>query len=254
MRRPIKFGLIKSGLLSASLLLAIPPVLAGEEAGPYAFKADTGNVASLQRGARDFMNYCSGCHSMKYLRYNRLGQDLQIPEDLLKKNLMFTTEKTGDQINSSMPTQAGDWFGKQPPDLTLETSARGAEWVYNYLLTFYLDPKRPTGVNNLMLANASMPHVLWELQGWQKMAEEKGREGEGGHEEHGPKFELAQPGTLKPDEYQAWVRDLVNFMAYAAAPERAESVAVGKGVLLYLVVFLLPLTYLLKKEYWKDVH
>lgn len=245
-------------VLIATLASALP-ALAEDEAGPYTFHGDTGNTSSLQRGARNFMNYCSGCHSMKYLRYNRLGEDLKIPEDLLKKNLMFATEKVGDPIGSAMPAQAADWFGKQPPDLTLETRARGAEWVYNYLLTFYLDPKRPTGVNNLKLPNASMPHVLWELQGWQRVVEktgaaEKGKEGEGGHEAHGPKFELAAAGTLKPEDYQDWVRDLVNFMAYASEPERAQSVAVGKGVLLYLIVFLLPLTYLLKKEYWKDVH
>jgi ubiquinol-cytochrome c reductase cytochrome c1 subunit len=240
-------------LLTLSLLVSLALPALAEEAMPYSIKLDRGNTASLQRGARNFMNYCSGCHGMQYLRYNRLAKDLDIPEDVLKKNLMFTSDKVGDQIHSSMPAQAADWFGKQPPDLTLETRARGAEWVYNYLLTFYLDPKRPNGVNNMMLPNASMPHVLWELQGWQKPAGEK-EEHEGAGEHKKPLYELAQPGALSPDEYRKWVGDLVNFMDYAAEPEKAERLKIGVRVLIYLVVFLLPLTYLLKREYWKDVH
>ena len=242
----------KRGWLLVALLCA-PTLAAAGEAMPFSFKVDTGNVSSVQRGARNFMNYCSGCHGMKYLRYNRLGTDLQIPADLLKKNLMFTSDKSGDQIVTAMPAQAAEWFGKQPPDLTLETGARGPEWVYNYLLGFYLDEKRPNGVNNIMLPNASMPHVLWELQGWQKLVEEK-KEGEGHGEHEGPRFESVQAGSLKPDEYERWVGDLVNFMAYAAEPEKAERVSTGKGVLAYLVLLLLPLTYLLKREFWKDVH
>jgi ubiquinol-cytochrome c reductase cytochrome c1 subunit len=241
-------------LLTLSFLFCLAvPALAAEEM-PYAVKLDRGNTASLQRGARDFMNYCSGCHGMQYLRYTRLAKDLDIPEDVLKKNLMFTSDKVGDQIHTSMPAQAADWFGKQPPDLTLETRARGAEWVYNYLLTFYLDPKRPNGVNNMMLPNVSMPHVLWELQGWQKLAGEKEEKGEGAGEQKKPQFEQVQPGQLSPDEYKKWVADLVNFMDYAAEPEKAERMRIGVRVLIYLVVFLLPLTYLLKREYWKDVH
>jgi ubiquinol-cytochrome c reductase cytochrome c1 subunit len=237
-------------LLVACSLLAGPS--AASEAMPFTMNVDAANVASAQRGARNFMNYCSGCHGMKYLRYNRMARDLQIPEDILKKNLMFTSDKTGDQIFSAMPVTSEGWFGKQPPDLTLETRARGEQWVYNYLLTFYLDPKRPNGVNNLMLPNASMPHVLWELQGFQKMAAEKA-EHEGGAEHHVPQFELQQPGTLTPEEYRKWVADLVNFMAYAAEPEKKERVSIGVKVMLYLLV-LLALTYLLKAEYWKDVH
>lgn len=141
--------------------------VANEGVALLPFKADTGNLASAQRGARDFMNYCSGCHGLKHLRYNRMAADLGIPEDVLKKNLMFTSEKPGDHILSSMPPDAAKgWFGQTPPDLTLTTRQRGIDWVYTYLLSFYLDPSRPTGVNNTVLPGASMPHVLWELQGW----------------------------------------------------------------------------------------
>lgn len=221
---------------------------------PYTFKPDTGNEASLQRGARDFMAYCSGCHSMKHLRYSRIGQDLNIPEDLVKKNLMLTSDKIGDQIKSSInPEQAAQWFGQTPPDLTLETRVRGPEWVYNYLMTFYVDPTRPVGVNNLVLPGVSMPHVLGDLQGVQVKKEvHEGEHAEGGHEGGNP-LELVQPGTLSPEEYQKFVADLVNFMTYAAEPGRNARISTGVKVILYLFV-LLALTYLLKREFWRDVH
>jgi ubiquinol-cytochrome c reductase cytochrome c1 subunit len=253
-----------SALLLAAALLA-GPALASDEV-MFPFKANPGNRDSLQRGARNYMAYCSGCHSLKYLRYNRLGADLGIPEDMLKKYLMFTSEKPGDTILSSMPGPSADptqpsesenWFGKAPPDLTLETRYRGPDWVYSYLLSFYLDPKRPTGVNNTMLPNAAMPHVLGDLQGWQKMkgAEHEGageaREEEGEHKAKG--FDLVQPGRMKPDEYKAFVGDLVNFMVYAAEPGRNGRVALGWKVLIYIVIFGIC-CFLLKKEFWKDVH
>src|SRR5688572_24353777 len=165
------------GLLAAALVAVAAPVFASGGGGlPYSFKPSTGNTASLQRGARDFMSYCSGCHSLKYLRYNRLGKDLGISEELLKANLMFTSDKPGDHIISSMPKSSGNpaapapseiWFGRAPPDLTLSARERGASWIYSYLLSFYLDPSKPNGVNNLVLPGASMPHVLGDLQGWQ---------------------------------------------------------------------------------------
>ena len=246
------------------LLLAIAGLLMSGAAGaathalPYTYQADTSNQASLQRGARDFMAYCSGCHSMKYLRYNRISSDLQIPEELLKTSLMFTSNKVGDQIHSSMPADASKaWFGQTPPDLTLETRARGASWVYSYLRTFYIDTKRPMGVNNLVLPGASMPHVLWELQGWQVHEEPAKHEGEEGHAEAGEHagvpLKLVQPGSLTPDEYEKFVGDLVNFMSYAAEPGKSHRVSIGPKALMYLLL-LLVLCYLLKKEFWRDVH
>lgn len=217
------------------------------------FSADTGNLPSVQRGARNFMAYCSGCHSLKYLRYERIGQDLKIPQDVLKKNLMFTSESVGDQIKVAMPAAAGDWFGRVPPDLSLENRARGADWVYTYLMSFYLDDSRPTGVNNPVLPGASMPHVLWELQGWQKKAEHHGDAAEhgGGHE--ASPYEQVSKGTLTPAEYKGFVTDLVNFMDYASEPGKQARISTGLKVMLYLFV-LLGLTYLLKKEFWRDIH
>lgn len=228
---------------------------ASEGALPYSFEPDTGNIASQQRGARNFMNYCSGCHSMGHLRYARMAADLGIPEDLLKKNLMFTSEKPGDHIVSAMPAASAGWFGAAPPDLTVETRMRGADWVYNYLMTFYLDSTRPLGSNNLVLPGASMPHVLGDLQGWQvKHEEPAAAEGEGGHGAHaGPGFKIVVPGKLDEKEYQKFVADTVNFMVYAAEPGRAGRVSTGIKVMLFLLVFTV-LAYMLKREYWKDVH
>lgn len=240
-------------LLAASLGISASAHAAGGAALPYSYTPDGGNQASLQRGARNFMNYCSGCHSMKHLRYGRIGQDLGIPEDLMKANLMFTSDKVGDPIKSSMTTDQGiEWFGQAPPDLSVKTRERGPDWVYNFLMTFYLDPKKPTGVNNLVLAGASMPHVLGELQGWQTKnpAPAEGSEGHGKKHEL---FTLAAPGKLSADEYKKFVADTVNFMAYAAEPGKAKRISTGIKVMIYLFIFTF-FAYLLKKEYWKDVH
>lgn len=250
---------MKRLILALAGLSLSAAAIANEGAMPLEFKVDSGNIASVQRGARDFMGYCSGCHSMKHLRYSRIGQDLGIPDDLLKKNLMFTSDKIGDHILSSMPeAESAKWFGVTPPDLSVETRIRGADWVYNYLNTFYVDESRPLGVNNLMLPGAAMPHVLGELQGLQvKAAAPHAAEGEAaaeGHgEAHGTGLELAHPGKLSPEEYEKFTGDLVNFMAYAAEPGRAERLSMGPKVLLYLLVLTI-LCYMLKKEFWKDVH
>lgn len=223
---------------------------------PLSFKQDTGNLASVQRGARNFMGYCSGCHSMKHMRYSRIGRDLGIPDEMLKKNLMFTSEKPGEPIKSSMPDEdSKKWFGQTPPDLSVETRMRGADWVYNYLMTFYADESRPMGVNNLVLPGASMPHVLWELQGWQQKAEAHAAKTEGGHEGagHGTGLELVQAGTLSPDDYRKFVSDTVNFMAYAAEPGREGRISMGIKVIFYLILLSI-LAYLLKREFWRDVH
>jgi ubiquinol-cytochrome c reductase cytochrome c1 subunit len=251
---------LKTLLAAATFAVAGQAFAEGHEL-PYRFKPDTANEASVQRGARNFMNYCSACHSMRLLRYSRIGQDLGISDELLKANLMFTSDKIGDHILSAMPGDTSKaWFGQQPPDLTLEARYRGADWVYNYLLTFYVDPSRPLGTNNLVLPGASMPHVLWELQGLQVKKAEAAEGEEHGAAEHGEAqhhggapLELSTKGKLSPDDYKKFVADTVNFMAYAAEPGKAHRVAVGGKVILFLLLFTV-LAYFLKKEYWKDVH
>ena len=256
-------------LLAAAALTVAGPVLASGHALPYTFKPDPSNQASVQRGARNFMNYCSGCHSMRLLRYSRIAQDLHISEELMQANLMFTSDKPGEHIISSMPAEASKtWFGQTPPDLTVETRFRGADWVYNYLLTFYVDPSRPLGTNNLVLPGASMPHVLADLQGLQVQKTAEAHEGEHaaeagehgaaaaeghGEEHHGPQFEIAVAGKLSPDEYKKFVADTTNFMVYAAEPGRAQRISTGFKVLLFLLVFSV-LAYFMKREFWKDVH
>jgi ubiquinol-cytochrome c reductase cytochrome c1 subunit len=246
---------LRSLLLAGAAFAATPAFAAGGGGPmPFSFEPDTGNLASVQRGARNFMNYCAGCHSMQHLRYSRIGADLGIPENLLAANLMFTSDKPGDPILSAMPAGASaQWFGAAPPDLSVTTRLRQPQWVYNYLMTFHLDENRPLGTNNLMLPGASMPHVLGELQGWQVLetAQAAADDGHGSHD--GPSFRRVTDGALGEKDYERFVADTVNFMAYAAEPGRAGRVSMGLKVMLFLLLFTV-LAWLLKREYWKDVH
>ncbi len=214
---------------------------------------DVGNVASLQRGARNFVNYCLGCHSAQYVRYNRLAQDLQISEQQLIDNLMFAAEKPTETMKIAMrPDDAARWFGVVPPDLSLIARSKGADYVYNFLRAFYLDPSRPTGVNNLMLPSAAMPHVLADLQGTQTAVFEEVSAGEGMTQQVFKEFSAVTPGQLSPEEYDQFVRDTVNFLVYIAEPMQLERQRLGIGVLAFLLVFGI-LAWLLKQEIWKDV-
>jgi ubiquinol-cytochrome c reductase cytochrome c1 subunit len=246
--------MFKRFTLIAALLLPAGAVLA-EEGGMQLMHAgtDINNKQSLQRGARNFMNYCSGCHSLEYLRYIRMGQDLEIPPADLASDLMFTSAKPFDTVNSAMPADAELWFGKRPPDLSLVARAKGLDYLYSYMHGFYVDKTRPWGVNNLYLANASMPHVLQRLQGLQKpvFRHETGEGGEARMVLTG--VEVMTPGSMTADEYDEFVRDIVNFLDYAAEPVKASRQSMGVFVILFLLVFF-AFAYLLKKEYWKDVH
>ena len=215
--------------------------------------ADIKNTESLQRGARNFMNYCSGCHSLKYLRYNRLAADLKIPESELAGNLMFTSDKAFDTINSAMPKDSESWFGKEPPDLSLIARARGVDYLYSYMKGFYADKTRPWGVNNLYLPSAAMPHVLQELQGSQKPVFKNEPDDHGSARMVLVGVAAMTPGALKPEEYDQFVRDIVNFLDYAGEPVKEKRQSMGVFVTLFLLVFF-AFAYLLKKEYWKDVH
>jgi len=215
--------------------------------------ADIKDVESLQRGARNFMNYCSGCHSLKYVRYNRIATDLQIPESELTANLMFTTDKAFDTVNSSMPADSEAWFGKQPPDLSLMARARGVDYIYAFLKGFYVDKNRPWGTNNLILPGAAMPDVLADLQGLQKPVYTNEPDDHGSANMVLTGVEAMSPGAMKPEEYDQFVRDTANFLDYAGEPVKAKRQSMGVFVILFLLVFF-AFAYMLKKEYWKDVH
>jgi ubiquinol-cytochrome c reductase cytochrome c1 subunit len=215
---------------------------------------DITNVASLQRGARNFVNYCMGCHSARYVRYGRLGQDLGLSEQQVIDNLMFTGERIHDTMKISMrPEDAARWFGTTPPDLSLIARSRGPDYIYSFLKSFYLDPSRPTGVNNRVMPQTAMPDVLWELQGLQEAV----YDGESDAEHNAvhkrfKEFRSVRPGTMAPKEYDDFVRDTVNFLVYIGEPMQLERRSIGLRVLTFLLVFFL-FAYFLKKEYWKDV-
>jgi len=214
---------------------------------------DPGNISSLQRGARNFMNYCSGCHSAQYVRYNKIGKYLELSEEQLVDNLMFNAEKTFETIKASMPAEdAARWYGTAPPDMSLMARAKGADYIYNFLKGFYLDSDSPTGVDNLVLDGTSMPHVLWELQGYQRAGFlEHTVDGVTSHEFNG--FEQVTTGMLDAEDYDEFVRDTVNFLAHIAEPIRSERRKLGVWVLMYLVVFWIVAS-MLKKQIWKDVN
>lgn len=210
---------------------------------------DPDNINSLQRGARNFMNYCAGCHSAKYVRFNTLGRDLELSEDQLIENLMFNAEKTFETIQATMPLdQAARWFGQPPPDMSLMARARGTDYVYNFLKGFYLDPESPTGVDNRVLEGTSMPHVLWELQGFQTAVFATDENGVS-HFEH---FEQATTGSMSTEEFDEFARDTANFLEYISEPVRSTRRVLGTWVMIYLLFFLV-IAIMLKKQVWKDV-
>ena len=210
---------------------------------------DPDNINSLQRGARNFMNYCAGCHSAMYVRYNTLGRDLNLSEDQLIENLMFNAEKTFETIEATMPmNDAARWFGQPPPDLSLMARARGTDYIYNFLKGFYLDPDSPSGVDNRVLAGTSMPHVLWELQGFQTAVFSVDENGTQQFES----FEQATPGSMTVEEFDEFARDTANFMEYMSEPIRSTRRVLGVWVLIFLVFFWI-LSSMLKKQIWKDV-
>ncbi len=213
------------------------------------------NTASLQRGAANFVNYCLGCHSLKYVRWSRLGEDLKIPPALLEESLLPAGAKATDYIKTSFPVaDAEAWFGKAPPDLSLVARSRGTDWVYRFLKGFIADPTKVSGTNNLVLDGASMPAVLSSLEGV-KQAVFAGHESGGGHGA-GPvveRFEYLSEGSLTPEQFDGFVRDTVNFLDYVGDPGQVRRRNIGLWVVLFLLTFTV-LAMWLKNEYWKDVH
>lgn len=225
-----------------TLLAFLPLVaLANESEINITAPINPSDKASLQRGAHSFVNYCLNCHSAKYMRYNRLI-DIGLSEKQIKDNLLFAGDKVGDAMHVSIdPVEAKKWFGVTPPDLSVEVRARGADWVYAYMRGFYRDSTTPTGWNNTVYPKVAMPHVLYELQGEQVL----------NHETH--QLELVKPGKLNSAEYNAFVADLTNYMAFMAEPGKQSRQHMGWWVLLFLGV-LLVLAKKLKAEYWKDIN
>jgi len=210
---------------------------------------DVTDIESLQRGAKYFVNYCLGCHSAEYVRYNRLGEDLGLTEDELIENLMFSGESPFDMMSNAMrPGDAARWFGVAPPDLSLIARSRGTDYLFNFLRGFYADDSTATGANNLWLENTAMPHVLWQLQGIRGLAGAESAESE-----EGPHLELIQSGELGEEAFDEVVRDIVNFLDYIGEPMQARREALGVRVIAFLLLFLV-LSYMLKREIWRDVH
>ena len=268
----------------AAAAFALFPILAlGAGGGVTPMEADTDltDKQSLQRGAKLFANYCVGCHSMQFMRYSRLADDIGLEQDLVAEHLMFTTDTIGDTMRIAMEVDdASGWFGVAPPDLSVIARARGVDWLYTYLTTFYADPDpaRPFGVNNIMFPDVGMPHVLWPLQGVQSYVKaERPADVEDEHIESiaaddsgfrlntvvttkdgktvhvADKLEVTTSGSMTPAEYRRATRDLVNFLDYAGEPIKLMRFDMGYWVIIFLAVFAL-LARALYKEYWKDVH
>jgi ubiquinol-cytochrome c reductase cytochrome c1 subunit len=248
--------------LLASMILALCnlPVLAlaaepaPEAAAPLDWEAwHAGNsvtdLASLQRGARNFMSYCNGCHALKYLRYQRMADDLKIPTNVLEADLVAPGSNNLDYISTALPAaDAVNWFGKVPPDLSLITRSKGTDYVYRFLKTFYLDPGSATGSNNLAYPGAAMPAVLSDLGGVNEAVYRQV-----GNEKVFDHFASTVAGSMTSAQYDSFVRDTVNFLDYVGEPTQVERRSIGIWVVLFLLL-LTWLCWLLKKEYWKEVH
>ena len=231
-----------------AMLVAANPLFAAAGGPLQQAHVNIRDTAATQRGARLFVNYCMSCHSASYMRYGRIAQDLGLSEDAVMANLVFDDSKIGDTMDIAMrPQDAEQWLGKAPPDLSVISRSRGPDWLYTYMLTFYQDESG--GWNNLVLPNASMPHVMWQLQGIQKPVYATDDAGQ----EVVDSLVLHRPGLQTPEEYEGTVRDLVTFLEYLGEPAQLQRKNVGIWVLLFLAFFTM-IAYLLKTEYWRDVH
>ncbi|MDH5601166.1 MAG: cytochrome c1 [Gammaproteobacteria bacterium] len=234
-------------------ILMVLPTLAMAAGGAYTEKVDYDlhNKESLQNGAKLFVNYCLSCHSAAYQRYNRMGDDLGLTDAQVKANLMFAADKVGETMTVALQTEdAKKMFGTKVPDLSVVSRARGADWLYTYLRTFYKDDSRPFGVNNVTFADVGMPHVLWELEGMKKLVNADEMKA---HPGTAPKFEKISEGKMSAAEYDSAMRDLTAFMVYMGEPAKLVRYELGIWVILFLVILFL-VAYPMKKEFWKDIH
>jgi ubiquinol-cytochrome c reductase cytochrome c1 subunit len=237
--------------------LAADATASGADWQSWTASANVTDLASLQRGARDFAGYCLGCHSLSYERWSRLGEDLKIPQALLAKDLIPPGESPAGYIISPMiDSDAEKWFGKAPPDLSLMARARGTDYIYQYLKTFYVDSDRATGANNLAFPQSAMPDVVAPLEGLKipvyRTVEAPGPDGRMVPQQVFDHFKQIAPGRMTPQQFDQFVHDTVNFLDYVGDPERAARQAMGIWVILFLLVFTW-LAWLLKREFWKDV-
>lgn len=241
-------------LLALPALVLVSPARAAAPAvpldrAPINLKDD----ASLQRGARVFVNYCLNCHSANYMRYNRM-EDIGLTEAQIKDNLLFAADKPGETMYIAMRVdEAKEWFGAAPPDLSVITRSRGPDWVYTYLRGFYRDPSRATGWNNTVFDKVGMPHVMHDLQGHIEPVYRVETDLAGTEHTVIERMQLVKPGSLTLAEYDALVGDLVNYLTWMGEPARVQRMNIGLAVLLFLGVFYI-IAYYLKKEFWKDVH
>jgi ubiquinol-cytochrome c reductase cytochrome c1 subunit len=234
-------------ILIIGILASGPVMSSGGVAHLESSEVNARDLAAAQSGAKWFVNYCMSCHSAQYMRFNRLSEDLNLSEDEVMNNLVFSDAKFGETMDIAMrPDDAVKWFGKVPPDLSVIARSRGNDWLFSYLKSFYQDESG--GWNNLILPNASMPHVLWKLQGIQKPVYTT--HGDAEVVDH---LVLASEGLQTPEEYETTVRELVTFLDYVGEPAKLKRKSIGVWVMLFLAVFAL-LAYLLKAEYWRDIH
>jgi len=255
-------------LWAIGVLMLLPALVLGADSKAQLERVDidVGDKAALQDGARTFVNYCMGCHSAKYQRYERVADDLGIAHDLMLEKLVFTGARIGDHMDIGMqPSDAKAWFGAVPPDLTLVAKVRGTDWLYGYMRSFYEDPSRPWGVNNKVFPDVAMPNVLAGLQGRQVLGCRQVQAAEGEARKYDPLsgaplmhqacdqlIVVPGSGELTEKQFDEKIRNLVSFLAYSANPVKLQHQRIGAYVLLYLAFFLV-FAYLLKREYWKDI-
>lgn len=244
------------GIGLIGIVMATSTLAGGSGAALKHVELDQNNVASMQRGAKWFMNYCSGCHGLRYMRYKSMGEgiklfneDEELDEKLLKQNLVFPEHKVGDLMTNAMPeSDAKGWFGKAPPDLTLVSRVRGSDWIYNFLLGFYYDPSKPRNVNNTVFPDVGMPHILQPLEGIKVPVFEVNGDVK--------TLKYMQPymkGKMSEQQYESMVYDIVNFLSYVGEPMKQTRIMIGWFAMVFLGLFT-ALAYLMKKAFWEDVH
>ncbi|MYB34167.1 MAG: cytochrome c1 [Gammaproteobacteria bacterium] len=241
-------------LIAAFLVPASVPAAGGSDIQLDHYEYSIKDKTSLQNGARIFVNYCLSCHSAHFMRYNRMAEDLGIPEQVVRENMIFDDRKIADPMTVALKKEDGEaWFGIAPPDLTLIGKLRDPDWLYTFLRSFYKDDSTVSGWNNAVFPNVAMPHVMWAKQGIQKPVYTTSVDDAGHETREITDFELVREGTLTQEEFDHAMEDLTNFLYYMAEPNRGDRIRWGVWTMFFLLVFAV-LAWLLKREYWRDVH